>query len=236
LRPLPTHPDPAALTEGRVLLRSTPGIGTEWYDRLGKTAKDAVRDQRLREQGYFCAYTEIRLADRFHIEHMYAQDHCDPEEKVDYSNLVLCFPDSKWNPGFGAVEKGNWPDRSQRAQFIRALDPSCATRFRYENDGRMTAKDPSNSAAAETIRRLKLDEPPDPDNPTSHVLRKRRAETISATLLSLKTATQARKSLESMRSTANANGRLPEFVSARRESLERYIKRLEDRIKYSRRA
>jgi hypothetical protein len=76
---------PIQLTHARAALVATRGIGPDWYDRLDAAEKDAVRDQRLSEQGFLCGYTEFRLSSgRFHLEHMYPQDYCTPEEKIAY--------------------------------------------------------------------------------------------------------------------------------------------------------
>ncbi len=130
------------------------------YDYLGIVevgghtvdVKEAVLKQRLKDQGFLCAYTMLRIdPDNAHIEHLVPRTVSNqagrPDETIDYNNMVACFPKNGGdkNHGFGA------PVRADRSLAVTPIDPSCERRIRYRDDGFVEALDRNDKALVEQI-------------------------------------------------------------------------------------
>tara|TARA_B110000003_G_scaffold262845_1_gene285908 strand:+ start:2175 stop:2558 length:384 start_codon:yes stop_codon:yes gene_type:complete len=83
-------------------------------DGVYVNVKEAIKKQRLKDQGYLCAYTQIRIElDTSHVEHLKPQSLSRIndrkkhfiEETVDYENMVLCYPKQESKGGFWAMER-----------------------------------------------------------------------------------------------------------------------------------
>lgn len=136
--------------------------------RQNNSVTKALTEALLKEQGWLCAYTGMRIDGyvdlqdpricHCHLEHIKPQDYCTSDETVSYSNLVACYP--KPNPisktPYGAEQKGNWPPPSEQHLFVSPLDPSCETRFLFNLRGEIKSKE-GDRAAATTIQKLALD-------------------------------------------------------------------------------
>jgi uncharacterized protein (TIGR02646 family) len=134
----------------------------------GGFPRDAVLNALLAEQGYLCAYTLLKISsNKAHVEHLKPQTRCRREddereqsgiprlhEDVAWMNMVACFPhpDAE-HPGYGAVQKDKWWDETL---FLSPLADNCGSRFSYKNDGSIAAAVTTDSAAKETIKKLKL--------------------------------------------------------------------------------
>jgi uncharacterized protein (TIGR02646 family) len=145
---------------------------TAWDD-LQNPLKQDLWMALLREQGHVCCYCGARIrhrsypqgAEASHIEHLLPREHY-PKRMFDYDNVVAsCQGRQKDSPPreprHCGSHKDNWPKPAEEALFISPLDAACARHFRYRADGHVApAIDSAKSAAAaETIRRLRLDHP-----------------------------------------------------------------------------
>lgn len=153
-------PRPLALRDWEISNRALPGIqyGTHNFPRA------EVQGALVREQGWICAYTMIRIgANSSHIEHLKPQtvSHAErrPEETYDYGNMVACYPGTPHSGDakvtFGAIHRGS---RWDRGKFITPLNLSCELRIRYRTDGHVRPKRSNDAAATWTINTLNLDD------------------------------------------------------------------------------
>lgn len=165
MRQITKYQEPQALTRWTNKHRDDPNFG---YDllRSDQVAIDAVEASLLEEQRGLCAYTGLRIGrNGMHVEHRFPQkaDHTQPltpddrRESVEYQNLFACHPaPNAGHPGFGALQKGNWPARQERHRFVHPLLDGCGRRFRFNRDGTVVPKSLGDDAARETIDRLGL--------------------------------------------------------------------------------
>ncbi len=155
---------PQELIAWRAANRNIPGMH---YDSgFSTAAKHAVKDQRLRDQGYLCAYTmrEIgqvqhggELVYDGHIEHLVprsvskAEDHFD--ETVHYRNMVVCLPRDGGDEslGYGAAIRKNSP------LAVLPRDQDCERRLKFGADGSVSPTIESDAGAKAAIETLKLD-------------------------------------------------------------------------------
>ncbi len=157
MRRIEKRTEPRELSEWRARHSSDPNFG---YSLLsGKAAHEVAKDSLIEEQGWLCAYTGQSIRrETAHIEHLKPQAHCNPAERIDYRNMVACFPGpNAASPGYGAIEKGDWPAPEAAHLFVSPLRPGCEQRFRFDSLGRIRPASNDDAAAAETIRRLGLD-------------------------------------------------------------------------------
>jgi uncharacterized protein (TIGR02646 family) len=108
-----------------------------------RDVRKAIVEQRLKDQGYLCAYTMLRIeADSCHVEHIYPRTlsyaEGDPEKTVEYTNIVACYPfeetgNKRGKCPFGAVA------RESNILGLHPLDPNCQKRLRYQSNGRVLA-------------------------------------------------------------------------------------------------
>ncbi len=210
--------EPPEFTEWRL---GTPGVG---YSNMPSQLRDLVKGSLIAEQRHLCSYTGVRIeSDSSHIEHHMPQQHCDAAEKLAYSNLLACFPAPGVHAPFGAVAKGNWPSPAERDLFVSPRSPGCEERFSFSLSGAVAAARDADAAAAETIRRLRLD----------HVsLASRRKAAIDATLevrgsgpasLGLPAAKRRLRQLEQAEA---GRGPLEPFCFVLKQALARHIARL----------
>jgi uncharacterized protein (TIGR02646 family) len=144
--------EPASLRDWRLGNRSTPE--NLRYGNIPSDVLAAVRTALLREQGFLCGYTMLRLKDesKGHIEHVQAQSLA-REAEVDYANLIYCHPGGKApHCPFGAHAKGDAD--SAKSQFVSPLDTHCESRFVYRRTGEISPRDPNDAAATQTIERI----------------------------------------------------------------------------------
>lgn len=166
------------------------------YDNLPSGEKDAIKAHLLKEQGYLCAYTMMRLRDVVdcHIEHIQPQSAA-PNLDLDYSNMAACFPKDGGNVshGFGAPVKAG-TSVTPNNNFVSPHSANCEQRFFYDTKGHVCAAT-GDAAAKQTIQTLRL------DHDTLVDLRRRAIETYGLTLRHssarrqrvLKSATDARR-------------------------------------------
>lgn len=131
---------------------------------LSTELKAEIRDQRVRDQHYLCAYTQRRIRRvtwkgretwDAHVEHVITQKSSKArgalEETVDYDNMVACVDCASSLP-YGAAARGD----TLEALPVTPFHPNCADRFRYLPDGRIEGVD---DAGRRTVIALKLDHP-----------------------------------------------------------------------------
>ncbi len=121
--------------------RETIAENRHYEGSLETTVKDAIRDHRVVDQGYICAYTLQRIARitvngkevwNAHVEHVTSQESSREngrlEETVDYANLVACVDYHAKLP-YGAAARGS------QVLPINPLHENCAQRFRFRLNG-----------------------------------------------------------------------------------------------------
>lgn len=123
------------------------------FRALPTSIKLLVVAQMLKEQGYLCAYTMLRIQDEHscHIEHSQAQS-THPELDLDYNNMLACVPSGQSGTpelGYGATYRGNLPIESPTNKNIES-------RFHYDTSGRVGVSNSSDSKIEETITALYL--------------------------------------------------------------------------------
>lgn len=120
-----------------------------------RDVRNSIINQRLKDQGYLCAYTMLRISpESCHVEHIYPRSRSyaegDPEKSVEYTNMVACYPlqeagDKRGKCPFGAEARG---DKLLR---LHPLDPTCEQRLRYKSNGAVVAANPSDNDAIDII-------------------------------------------------------------------------------------
>lgn len=126
------------------------------FEQLSADAKNALRRQMLRDQGFLCAYTMMSIAGETlcHIEHIKPQRR-HPELAIDFGNMVLCATGVQNTTfAFGAVAKGD-ADVSDE-DFVSPLHPSCEQRLCYKVERDVDTASPNDIAALRTIKLLDL--------------------------------------------------------------------------------
>lgn len=118
-------------------------LGRVEVDGNDVDVKQAIKEQRLRDQGHLCAYTLMRIGrDSSHVEHLKPQalsrSEGRIEETIDYANMVLCYPkrEDKGGVGFGA------PHRGDTKLAVTPREERCETLIEYKLDGSVSSEDP----------------------------------------------------------------------------------------------
>ncbi|HWB04014.1 MAG TPA: retron system putative HNH endonuclease [Verrucomicrobiales bacterium] len=222
MRRIEKLPEPAELTAWRAANQGLPNFG---YAALTKEVAAVVKVQLLKEQGWLCAYTGLRIdGDSSHIEHLLPQQRCKESGQIhltiSYSNIVACYPAPNCSSpvGFGAIHKGNWPRTEEWHLFVSPLSENCESRFHFDRHGSITPAASVDQAANETINRLRLDHPA--------LTRFRRQAMLVVDGLDLKQARVRLRMLQTQKT-----GKLDQFCFAIKPALERHIRRLEAIIK-----
>lgn len=133
------------------------------YDLMNSDHRLKVKQALLREQGGICAYTgRVISQESSHIEHLLPQKAWKAYRGLDvkYRNMVACWPEPghKPEPRYGARFKNNWPAPGQESLFVSPLSSKCESRFIFSYQGKVTTR-PKDKAAAETVKKIGLDEP-----------------------------------------------------------------------------
>lgn len=133
------------------------------YSDLRGSVRNSVINALYVEQRSLCVYCGRKLdlakpGKTFHIEHFRPQKKFSYHQ-ITYHNLFLSCgqkdADGLPAPTCGN-EKGNWFDPDLN---VYPAYPSCTNRFRFLLNGGIEPADPSDLAAAEAIRHLRLDHP-----------------------------------------------------------------------------
>lgn len=212
---------PPELVAWSVINRNT----TNYCFAGGEFPKGPVKAALLREQGFLCAYTMQRIDDETsHIEHLKPQCCCQSGEDVDYGNLLACHPGPNTRSEYGAQRKADWwpgDIAPLEMHFVSPLHPHCEQHFRYDLNGNMLPHREDDNIAAQTIKILGL------QNPVLIGLRRSRVRTALKNHrhepLSLGEAQRKLAELDSR----DADGRLPPFLAAVRQTLQGHIERME---------
>jgi len=219
--------EPIALTEWRAKYQNDINFGYKLL-RSDVNASKAIIDSLLKEQGWLCAYTGIRISEeKCHIEHIKAQYHCSPAETVSYNNMLACYPKPNHvpEPKFGARKKGDWPSPQESFLFVSPLDATCENRFIFNLQGEIFHQAEADNAAKTTIKKLGL---------CDSELSKLRRGAVQGLLgkennLPIQ---NARKRLTRLK--AQNSGHLEEFCFVLIQALEKHIKRVENIAKSKR--
>ncbi len=224
--------EPALLRQWRLENQSAPQ--NYRYHNVPKEALAEVRVSLLKEQGFLCAYTTLRIKDESggHIEHLRARS---PEEnperddsvsvklEVAYSNFLYCYPGSDdGHCEYGAKYKDNTSINVDN--FVSPLEVNCEQRFCYRKDGVIFPTGRDDPAAKATIAILNLNH----DD-----LKSRRENAIVALPIFAKTrrpltAALTRKALSAL-DAKDRFGRFQPFTPALRQFLSAYFQRRETR-------
>lgn len=229
MRTIKKQQPPPSLQQWRAQNHDKPNYGYGLL-RQDKVVTEEVQSQLLKEQGYLCAYSGVRIeAYSSHIEHLFPQEHCGKDAETDYQNIVVCYPAPNTpRCQYGAHPKDNWPNLAQQHLFLSPLHLACEERFVFDRSGGMKEKDKTDEPAIETIKKLCL---------ADKTLISQRREAIAATLgLIEKTKkhslSKAKKLLEKYESVGRdvndgEDVHLPPFVFALEQVLRKYIKKIE---------
>jgi uncharacterized protein (TIGR02646 family) len=209
--------EPAELRSWRLANKSTPQ--NLRYQNVPKNALEAIRIALLKEQGFLCGYTMMRVDLRKgHIEHIQAQS-LKRDLQISFSNMVYCYPgDGAPHCAFGAHAKDG---RAVEARmFVSPLDPTCETRFTYRENGGVSAANGDDEAAKKTIDLLRLD---------NNVL----VQARKAVIRTLPIFSRSKPHISSRRAARlasnvlfrDADGRFQEYAVVLNQVMARYAKR-----------
>jgi len=126
------------------------------YSNIPAQALAELRGALMREQGYLCAYTMVRIpsSNKGHIEHVWPRSRA-TEEELEYTNMVYCVPGSDAPRGeFGAHCKDDFEVTNDN--FVAPTHRACETRFAYDLSGGVKASSETDSAATQTVAILNL--------------------------------------------------------------------------------
>ncbi|MCK0505752.1 retron system putative HNH endonuclease [Aromatoleum anaerobium] len=120
----------------------------------GGFPREAVKHALMVEQHHLCAYTMrgLKSAADCHIEHVLPQARKNPEETIDYHNMLACYPgsNSKTVCEFGAHAKGDYDP--ERGPFCSPLHKATPSKFRFSETGEVTGRDDVAQATIEVLR------------------------------------------------------------------------------------
>lgn len=186
------------------------------YDDVPSELRAEMKERLLREQGWLCAYTGMRVTEgSSHIEHLKPRHVCRSEGSTDdiaWTNMVAALPgDREPRAEYGAHAKDAWHDP---ALFVSPLSAGCEQRFSFKlASGEIGASNPDDGAAQETIRRLRLDH---------RSLTERRRGVIQTMVWDLSDR-QAERLIESI-DQPDSEGRLSEFCFAVKQACAKLLR------------
>lgn len=196
------------------------GEERQWgYGDMPSDVRTATKARLLAEQGGLCCYTGRKITlQGSHIEHLKPQSLCNDHEDTDYQNMLAAHPSS--DPGtphcpYGAHARTNWHDHHL---FVHPLRRDCERRFRYRDNGRVTAAQETDEGAIETINRLRLDHPE---------LVQMRNRVIHEALFAEKLSEAKIRRLMAAMDERDGNGNLRAFCFVIKQACEKYLKRFE---------
>ena len=210
--------EPAELRKWRLANKRTPQ--NLRYANIPKKALKEVRETLLKEQGYLCAYTMLRIGEprKGHIEHIVAQSR-DEEMQVQFSNMVYCYPGEGEPRGvFGAHAKDGQDITSDN--FVSPLISTCESRFAYAKDGAVAATRADDDVAQRTLAILKLD--------SRELQRARRAAILSLSIFNrsgLRVPARHAQREAARLLIKDCEGKFREFAVALAQVMTRYAKK-----------
>lgn len=108
-------------------------VGVVEVDGVPVSISQGIREARLLDQGFLCAYTLRRIdKNSSHNEHLVPRSVSKAEgrveETLDYRNIVACYPkrEAKGGCPYGAPVRGNTP------LALTPLEQSCEARLRFD--------------------------------------------------------------------------------------------------------
>lgn len=204
------------------------------YSMLSGQPKNDLKSALLQNQGFLCAYTELRLdgIQHCHIEHIIPQNQS-PDLDLTLTNLVACHPADGGDSslGYGAPFKaGQWIRLGQN--FLSPYAGVTADTFSFDQAGSVQGNSP---AAQETIALLNL------NHPSLQELRQRaiQAHGLSLRKRNLRAKAPQAKPLSAAQARAlarqllkpNAQGEQAVFCTALMQAAEKYAQQEAQRAK-----
>ena len=187
--------------------------------------KTAIKSQRLKDQGFLCAYTMLRVTeDISHIEHLIPQSTSRHEKHVEmtveYGNMVACYPrqESKGGTEFGAAYRGD------QILVVTPRDAKCKVLINYHQNGTVTSEDTAVERMLNEVLNLNVS-----------TLKERRSNIFNKNGVGLR-SDKPLKIREAERfaisvMNPNANGELPCFCVALAHAALEHVKVLKKRRK-----
>ena len=199
------------------------------YNLMDRDHRKLVKGKLLEEQGNICAYTGRAITqDSSHIEHLLPQTPWKAKRGTDvkYRNMVACWPvpGHKPEPTYGARYKDDWPKPGQESLFVSPLTAGCESRFKFNYRGEVATL-PQDKAAAETVKKIGLDEPLLTDLRKIEIvslLGKDRSLKLDDARLRLREMEESEAQLKT-----GANVQLRPYCFALKQALRRHIRTLE---------
>lgn len=104
-----------------------------WEDMTA--IRTELRKYILEEQGYCCAYTEIRLdcPDNTHIDH-FKRQHLFPDLKFDYTNMLVSCNSEQYG---GKYKDKQVSDKKMYADLINPVEESSTDHFEFTYTGKI---------------------------------------------------------------------------------------------------
>lgn len=171
------------------------------YEQLTKEVRAEVEEALLKDQGFLCCYTGIQISKRTcHFEHLkprwVSRLDKDDHDDVKYENLLAAYPSGSCS--FGARSRDDWYDMDL---FVHPLMKQCDSKFVFDLDGNVEARQEGDIPAQTTIKKLNLNE---------KSLVEMRKKAIDEVLLPLSKA-QLSRIVENGYSVRDGRGRYPHF-------------------------
>ena len=163
MRFIPKAAEPNSLRVWKQENRDAPQVLE--FSNLTLPVRQVLHESMLKEQGWLCAYTMIRIgravgptgAKDFHIEHILPRSR-HPDRSLNYDNMVLCSPGPMAAQcGYGAQKKGGADVNGEN--FVSPLNPTCESRLSYRLNGEVRATTTDDAAAIRTVHLLALNHP-----------------------------------------------------------------------------
>jgi uncharacterized protein (TIGR02646 family) len=192
------------------------------YKQIPSDVRAKVIEALLKEQGYICCYTGIRISEvNVHVEHLKPQsvskengDHDD----IAYSNMLAAYP--RGGCQFGARARGNWYDLDN---FIHPLNRLCEAEFKFDLEGHIQpATDiEDGSPAKKTIAKLKL------NHESLEEMRKQAIDEVFFSEDSMLSEAKLRRIIENGYSVRDSKGRYPHFCFIIEQVAKQVLRRVE---------
>lgn len=197
-----------------------------------RDVRKAIIRQRLKDQGYLCAYTMMRIEEtNCHVEHIYPRTLSyaggDPEKTVEYTNMIACYPlqtpgDKRGKCPFGAEA------RESNLVLLHPLEPTCQNRLQYKSNGEVVATNRGDTAAEDIIdadgHLLRLNHP--------KLIKWRKSAITEAGLSTVSSKPLTEASAERFKAEVlqfNSGRRLTPFCVALAHAVDEHIQRIQKR-------
>jgi uncharacterized protein (TIGR02646 family) len=192
------------------------------YGQIPADIRAKVIEALLKEQGYICCYTGIRISEvNMHVEHLKPQsiskqngDHDD----IAYSNMLAAYP--RGGCQFGARAREDWYDLEN---FIHPLNRLCETVFKFDLEGCIhpVADIDNDSPAKRTIAKLKL------DHESIEEMRRQAIDEVFFPEDSILSEAKLRRIIDTGYSVRDSKGRYPHFCFIIEQVAKQVLRKVE---------